>query len=131
MCSYREGIRDAFRDIIGRTKRRAVFRDIDRKFWFLRRGGEIALLERSPLLDEVIEAVLHHQVMSLEYTRFSGAAQHLRLDRRPSCLGERELEDRGEIRRFLRLPRGLASPGARRTASGVRGRAAMKWSRQR
>ena len=70
--SYREGIRDAFRDIIGRTKRRAVFRDIDRKFWFLRRGGEVALLDRSPLLDEVIEAVLRHQVLSLEYTRFSG-----------------------------------------------------------
>ena len=78
--NYREGIRVAFRDIIGRTKRRAVFRDIDRKFWFMRRGGEVALLDRSPLLDEVIEAVLRHQVLSLEYTRFSGASQHLRLE---------------------------------------------------
>src|SRR5262249_38204595 len=49
-------------------------------FWFLRRGGEVALLDRSPLLDEVIEAVLHHRVLSLEYTRFTGASQHLRLD---------------------------------------------------
>jgi hypothetical protein len=78
--NYKEGIRLAFRDIIGRTKRRAVFRDIDRKFWFLRRGGEVALLDRSPLLDEVIEAVLQHQVLSIEYTRFSGASQHLRLE---------------------------------------------------
>ena len=78
--SYQEGVRDAFRDVIGRTKRRAVFRDIDRKFWFLRRGGEVALLDRSPLLDEVIEAVLRHQVLSLEYTRFSGASEHLRLE---------------------------------------------------
>jgi hypothetical protein len=78
--TYREGIRDAFRDVIGRTKRRAVFRDIDRKFWFLRRGGEVALLDRSPLLDEVIEAVLQHQTLSIEYTRFSGVSQHLRLE---------------------------------------------------
>ena len=34
----------------------------------------------SPLLDEVIEAVLRHQVPSLEYTRFSGASEHLRLE---------------------------------------------------
>jgi predicted DNA-binding transcriptional regulator YafY len=78
--TYREGIREAFRDVIGRTKRRAVFRDIDRKFWFLRRGGEIALLDRSPLLDEVIEAVLHHRVLSLEYVRFSGTSKHLRAE---------------------------------------------------
>ena len=78
--NYKEGIRVAFRDITGRTKRRAVFRDIDRKFWFLRRGGEVALLDRSPLLDEVIEAVLQHQVLSLEYTRFNGTLEHLRLE---------------------------------------------------
>jgi proteasome accessory factor B len=57
-----------------------VFRDIDRKFWFLRRGGEVALLDRSPLLDEVIEAVLRHQVLSARYTRFDGTAEHLRLE---------------------------------------------------
>jgi predicted DNA-binding transcriptional regulator YafY len=79
-ATYREGIRDALRDVIGRTKRRAVFRDIDRKFWFLRRGGEVALLDRSTLLDEVIEAVLRHRVVSAKYTRFSGASEHLRLE---------------------------------------------------
>ena len=78
--SYKEGIRDASRQIIGRTKRRAVFRDIDRKFWFLRRGGEVALLDGSPILDEVIEAVLQHRVLSLEYTRFSGVSRRLRLE---------------------------------------------------
>ena len=78
--SYKAGIRDALRHVIGRTRRRAVFRDIDRKFWFLRRGGEVALLDGSPLLDEVIEAVLHHRVLSIEYTRFRGASEHLRIE---------------------------------------------------
>jgi hypothetical protein len=78
--NYQEGIREAFRDVIGRTKRRAVFRDIDRKFWFLRRGGEVALLDRSPLLDEMLEAVLRHQVVSARYTRFDGTSQDLRLE---------------------------------------------------
>jgi len=78
--TYEQGIRDAARDVVGRTKRRAVFRDIDRKFWFLRRGGEVALLDGSPLLDEIIDAVLRHHVLSVEYTRFTGAAQHLRIE---------------------------------------------------
>ena len=78
--TYQAGIRDALRHVVGRTRRRAVFRDIDRKFWFLRRGGEVALLDRAPLLDEILEAVLHHRVLSIEYTRFSGAMQRLRLE---------------------------------------------------
>lgn len=78
--TYEQGIREAARDVVGRTRRRAVFRDIDRKFRFLRRGGEVALLDRSPLLDEIIDAVLRHRVLSIEYTRFTGAAQHLRIE---------------------------------------------------
>jgi predicted DNA-binding transcriptional regulator YafY len=77
---YQTGIRDALADVTRRTRRRTSFRDIDRKFWFLRRGGEVALLDRAPLLDEVIEAVLHHRVLSVEYTRFSGATADLRLE---------------------------------------------------
>jgi hypothetical protein len=78
--SYQAGIRDALGDIIGRTRRRAVFKDIDRKFWFLRRGGEPALLDRAPLLDETIEAVLHHRVIVIDYTRFGGGVEGLRVE---------------------------------------------------
>jgi predicted DNA-binding transcriptional regulator YafY len=76
---YQAGIRDALADVIGRTRRRAVFKDIDRKFWFLRRGGEVGLFERAPLLDEAIEAVLHHKIIAIEYTRFDGSVERLRL----------------------------------------------------
>jgi hypothetical protein len=108
--TYREGVQHAFRDVIGRTKRKAVFRDIDRKFWFLRRGGEMALLDRSPLLDEIIEAVLHHQVLSVEYTRFTGASQHLRLEPLSVVVHDHQLyvvarDERGSLHpyRFARI----------------------------
>ncbi len=78
--SYGPGIQRALADVIGRTRRRAVFRDIDRKFWFLRRGGESALEERAPLLDEAIEAVLHHHAILVRYTRFGGSVEALRLE---------------------------------------------------
>jgi predicted DNA-binding transcriptional regulator YafY len=78
--SYQAGIRDALADVIGRTRRRAVFRDIDRKFWFLRRGGEAGLSERAPLLDETLEAVLHHRPIAITYMRFDGTVERLRVE---------------------------------------------------
>jgi hypothetical protein len=78
--SYEDGIRDALAHIIGRTRRRAVFEDIDRKFWFLRRGGEAGLVDRAPLLDEAIEAVLHHRVIATAYTRFGGEVERLTIE---------------------------------------------------
>jgi hypothetical protein len=78
--SYEAGIRNALTHVVGRTKRRLVFENIDRKFCFLRRGGEVALTERQTLLDDVIEAVLHHRAVSARYTRFTGASETLRLE---------------------------------------------------
>jgi predicted DNA-binding transcriptional regulator YafY len=78
--SYEAGIRNALTHVVGRTKRRLVFENIDRKFCFLRRGGEAALTERQALLDDVIEAVLHHRVVAVRYTHFTGASEQLRLE---------------------------------------------------
>lgn len=78
--TYEAGIRDAASHVIGRTKRKSVFKDIDRKFWFLRRGGEVALLDRAPFLDDVLEAVLQHRAPWVEYLRFSGKVEKLRIE---------------------------------------------------
>jgi predicted DNA-binding transcriptional regulator YafY len=78
--SYEAGIRNALTHVVGRTKRRLVFQNIDRKFCFLRRGGEAALTERQTVLDDVIEAVLHHRALSARYTRFTGASEQIRLE---------------------------------------------------
>ncbi len=89
--TYGAGIRDAAKDVIGRTKRRAVFRDIDRKFWFLRRGGEVALVDRAELLDEVLEAVLHHRVLALDYTNFGGTSACMRIEPLSLALHDHQL----------------------------------------
>ncbi len=78
--SYEAGIRNALTHVVGRTKRRLVFENIDRKFCFLRRGGEAALTEKQTVLDDVIEAVLHHRVLLVRYTRFAGNSEQLRLE---------------------------------------------------
>lgn len=78
--AYQNGIRDARLEVVGRTKRRAPFKDLDRKFWFLRRGGEAALLQRSALLDELVDAVLHHRVTLLEYERVGGTTGNARIE---------------------------------------------------
>jgi hypothetical protein len=108
--TYQTGIRDALTHVIGRTKRRAVFKDIDRKFWFLRRGGEPALLDRATLLDEVLEAVLHSRAISIAYTRFEGGCERLRLEPLSIVVHDHQLyvvgrEEKGSLHpyRFSRI----------------------------
>jgi len=80
--TYEQGIREALFHVVGRTRRRALFKDIDRKFCFLPRGGEPALRDRdrAPLLDEVLECVLNHRILVIDYTRFHGKKEHIRIE---------------------------------------------------
>ena len=78
--AYERGIREALAHVTTRTRRRAIFKHVDRKFWFLGKGGEPALIEHSALLDELIEAVLQHQRVNVQYTHFDGHSEHLRLE---------------------------------------------------
>ena len=97
------GDRDAFRDVTGRTKRGSVFQHIDPGSGFSV-GGEVALLDHSPLLDDVIEAVLHHQVLSIEYTRFNGKVEHLRVEPLSIVVHDHQLYVVGRDRRGRPAP---------------------------
>ena len=66
------GMRRAFNYVLGQSRRRKVFRDIERKFTFLRGGGESALPERSGLLDDLVEAVLKSTTIRFQYRNFQG-----------------------------------------------------------
>jgi predicted DNA-binding transcriptional regulator YafY len=108
--TYAEGIREALSHVVGRTRRSSVFKDIDRKFWFLRRGGEPALLDHAPLLDELLEAVLHTRVVSVVYTHFEGAAERLLLEPLSIVVHDHQLyvvghDERGRLHpyRFARI----------------------------
>jgi predicted DNA-binding transcriptional regulator YafY len=78
--TYEVGIRNALAQVTGRTRRSSTFKHIDRKFWFLSKGGEPALIERSALLDELLEAVLHHRIVAVRYIHFDGEKEVIRVE---------------------------------------------------
>jgi len=77
--AYERTMRDALAYLLSRTRKEALFRNIDRKFLFVARGGEVAFPERSGDLDDLIDAVLHSYTISIEYQRFGGRAESLLL----------------------------------------------------
>jgi hypothetical protein len=78
--TYEKGIRDALGHVTARTRRRGTFKHIDRKFWFVCKGGEPALIEGAALLDDLLEAVLQHRVVQARYTRFEGRSEDIRFE---------------------------------------------------
>lgn len=77
--SYESGMRDALAFILHRAKRGKKFRDVDRKFIFVRRGGEAALAEKAGELDDVIDALLHSRYATIDYCHFSGRREAIRI----------------------------------------------------
>ncbi|WP_437760798.1 WYL domain-containing protein [Sorangium sp. So ce1389] len=77
--SYESGMRDALAFILHRAKRGKKFRDIDRKFIFVRRGGEAALAEKAGELDDVIDALLRSRYATIDYCHFNGKREAIRI----------------------------------------------------
>lgn len=75
--AYERTMRDALAYLLSRARKEALFRNIDRKFLFVARGGEVAFPERSGDLDDLIDAVLHSYAVTVEYRRFDGRAESL------------------------------------------------------
>lgn len=53
-------------------RRRTRFADVDRKFWFVRRGGEGSLPGKENILHELIDALLEQNVTEIQYEHFNG-----------------------------------------------------------
>jgi len=53
--------------------RRVSYGDLDRKFYFVPRGGEHALPEGREQLDEIIDAILENKVLRFSYRHNDGA----------------------------------------------------------
>lgn len=75
-------MRAATKQIVDRAKRTVSSKDIDRKFFFHVRGGEIALPDNAPTLSKVVTALLDCRWLRLTYTDFEGRV-HEKLDVRP------------------------------------------------
>ncbi len=57
---------------VERSRRSDVARDLDRKFWFVTRGGETALPKAETRLADVIEALLGEREIRFDYVHFNG-----------------------------------------------------------
>lgn len=61
---------------VGRSKRAYSTDDLDRKFWFVVRGGEKALPKGATRLGEIIEAILDARELSVDYVHFDGRREN-------------------------------------------------------
>lgn len=104
------GMRQAFEYVLGESRRRKVFQDIDRKFTFVRRGGEIALPQRSKELDDLIDDVVHSRTVKMTYRHFGGEVENVTVRPLSLCIYDHQLylvaesDDRGRYPfRFSRI----------------------------
>jgi predicted DNA-binding transcriptional regulator YafY len=70
---HERNLKDA-RDYLLRL-RRADYGDLDRKFFFVPKGGEYALPEGREELDEVIDAILESKVLAFSYRHTDGTEE--------------------------------------------------------
>jgi predicted DNA-binding transcriptional regulator YafY len=77
--TYERGLREALEHVIRRTRRRTKFRHLDRKFWFVTHGGEPILKEQPSLLDDLVDALMEHRVVTMTYQHFEGDEETLKI----------------------------------------------------
>lgn len=69
---YESGMRDAVAYVAAASPDPTKFADLNRKFFFVRRGGEWALPDKSSLLDLLVRAVLRNRRVWIAYKNFQG-----------------------------------------------------------
>ena len=77
--NYESGLRAARQRIVARVRRPELFDQFDRKFYFVRGGGEMMLPEKAEYLDEVVDAVLRRNHLSMRYRPFDRDAESVRI----------------------------------------------------
>ena len=70
--AYEQAMKDALAYVLKKSKEQRGFSNVDRKFFFVPQGGEIALPEKSAVLDDLIRAVLDAREVTLDYQHFDG-----------------------------------------------------------
>lgn len=70
--NYVPGMRAALDYIVRGRRADGRFQELERKFIFVRRGGEMSLPERASDLDEIVDALLEHNELRIKYQDFEG-----------------------------------------------------------
>lgn len=76
---YERGVRDALAYVTTRARRSSEFKNVDRKFLFLARGGDSSLPDAAGHLDDLIDAVLRNRYTTIEYVHFGGDEERARI----------------------------------------------------
>jgi predicted DNA-binding transcriptional regulator YafY len=76
---YENGLRRALEFVVDRTKGKAGFRDLERKFFFVTKGGEQSLPGNGKFLEALIRAVLESHWVRIEYAHFDSPSHRIRL----------------------------------------------------
>lgn len=105
---YKTAMRDAARDLMGR--REMEIAEVERKFWFVRQGGETSLPDHEHFLDEFMDALVEHNPVSMKYEHFDGRADTLQIQPLTALIYDHQLyfigrNNEGEFRpyRFSRV----------------------------
>lgn len=106
--NYKVAMQEALSDQMARHDRKIA--SVDRKFWFVRQGGEFSLPTNQHLLDELIDALLEQNHCEIEYEHFDGRVERIRILPLSAVIHEHQLyfmarNEKSQIRsyRFSRI----------------------------
>lgn len=77
--SYASGLRQARQRVVSHVRDPKLFEHFDRKFHFVQGGGEMMLPDNAHVLDDIVDAILRRNFITMTYRRFSGATETLRV----------------------------------------------------
>jgi hypothetical protein len=77
--NYESGLREARQRVVAHVRRPKLFEHFDRKFHFVQGGGEMMLPDNAGVLDDLVDAVLRRNFISMTYRRFDGVEQQVRV----------------------------------------------------
>lgn len=70
--TYEVAMRDGLEYLASAASRSSTLTELDRKFFFVRQGGDIALPQQSGMFDDLVDAILSNHRISVKYRRFGG-----------------------------------------------------------
>lgn len=77
---FERGLREAFEYVKEAAPNPALLADFDRKFYFVRKGGEIALPRNAAIFERLVDAVVRSRRVVLRYLHFDGRRERVRVE---------------------------------------------------
>ncbi len=88
---YQDDFRRALEFLVKRTRRKSEFQSLERKFYFVTRGGEQALPQKAEILERITSALLQTHMVRITYERFEAKREKLRVQPLTLAIYEHQL----------------------------------------